>query len=189
MMPHLTLPMLDPAIGGLLLGSVVLLFATAAGHKLRDLQHFAAVFAGYQIASFVSRRGLVWLIPAVELLLAIGLLLPATRALAAALAAAVLLGYAAAIAINLHAGRRLVDCGCGAPDQRRPIAGWMVWRNVLLALLASLLLLPWTARPLQWTDAITLGGGWLTIALLYAACERLLGELGRTRVSGIHGTS
>jgi len=100
----------------------------------------------------------------------------------------VLLGYAIAIAINLRAGRRLVACGCGGPDQQRPIAAWMVWRNALLAAAVGLTMLPWSTRQLQWTDAVTVGFGLLTIALLYACVERLLGELGRARAAGVHVT-
>jgi len=180
--------MLDPVIGSLLVGCFVLLFASAASHKLRDPAQFAQVFAGYGIAPQLSRWRLTWLVPVVEVLLAIGLLLPASRTAAAATAAGVLLGYAIAIAINLRAGRRLVACGCGGPDQQRPIAAWMVWRNALLAAAVGLTMLPWSTRQLQWTDAVTVGFGLLAIALLYACVERLLGELGRARAAGVHVT-
>jgi len=180
--------MLDPVIGSLLVGCFVLLFASAASHKLRDPAQFAQVFAGYGIAPLLIRWRLTWLVPAVEATLAIGLLLPASRAAAATAAVGVLLVYAIAIAINLRAGRRLVACGCGGPDQQRPIAAWMVWRNALLAAAVGLTLLPWSTRPLHWIDAATVGFALLTIALLYACAERLLGELGRMRAAGIHGT-
>ena len=170
---------LDPVIGSLLVGCFVLLFAGAASHKLRDPAQFAQVFAGYGIAQQLSRWRLTWLVPVVEVLLAIGLLLPAARTAAAATAAGVLLGYAIAIAINLRAGRRLVACGCGGPDQQRPIAAWMVWRNALLAAAVGLTMLPWSTRQLQWTDAATVVFGLLAIALLYACADRLLGEMGR----------
>jgi len=185
---------LDPAIGSLLVGSLSLLFGSAATHKLRDLRQFADVLAGYGIPPWFNRWRLSWLVPAVEVLLAIALLLPVARAAAAASAAGVLLGYAIAIAINLCTGRRLVACGCGGPDRQRPIAGWMVWRNVLLAAGAGLTALPWNDRPLQWTDAVTVGFGLLAIALLYACADRLLGQLGqlgqqgRAHTAGTPGT-
>lgn len=179
--------MLDPAIGSLLIGSFVLLFAGAAGHKLRDLDRFAEVFAGYDIAPRLVRWRLTWLVPVAEILLALGLLLPASRTAAAALAAALLSAYAVAIAVNLRAGRRLVACGCGGPDQRRPIAAWMVWRNLLLAAVLGAATLPRNARPLEWTDAVTLAFGLTSVALLYSCAERLLGERGRAREAGIRG--
>ena len=180
--------MLDPAIGSLLVGCLVLLFASAASHKLRDMTQFAQVFAGYGTPERLRRWRLYWLVPVLEALLAIGLLLPASRAAAAAAAVGVLLSYASAIAINLRAGRRMVACGCGGPDRQRPIAGWMVWRNVLLSAVAAMTMLPWNERQLQWTDAATVGCGLLAIALLYACADRLLGELRRARVAGAGGT-
>jgi uncharacterized membrane protein YphA (DoxX/SURF4 family) len=181
--------MLDPALGSLLVGCYLLLFASAAAHKLRDLKQFAIVFAGYGLAPAVNRWRLSWLVPVLETLVALGLLLPAARAVAALVAAALLLTYAIAISINLRAGRELVACGCGGPDQRRPIAGWMVWRNLLLALGLGLATLPWSARKLEWTDGATLAFGLTSIALLYSCAERLLGDLGRTRDSGMPSTS
>jgi uncharacterized membrane protein YphA (DoxX/SURF4 family) len=177
--------MLDPVIGSLLMGSFVMLFASAASHKLRDVAQFADVLAGYGIPARLIRWRLARLVPALELLLAITLLQPALRAVAAASAAGVLLVYASAIAINLRAGRRLVACGCGGPDRQRLIAGWMVWRNVLLAAVAGLTMLPWNDRRLQWTDAVTIGFGLLAIALLYACADRLLGEMGRARAADV----
>src|ERR1700680_3080369 len=144
--------MLDPAIGSLIVGCFVLLFVSAASHKLRDLKQFAQVYAGYNIAPVVIRWRLSWLVPMAEMLVALGLLLPMSRAAAAAAGAALLLSYAIAITINLRAGRSAIACGCGGPDQRRPIAAWMVWRNLLLAILLGLTMLPWNARELEWTD-------------------------------------
>jgi uncharacterized membrane protein YphA (DoxX/SURF4 family) len=181
--------MLDPAIGSLLVGCFALLFVSAASHKLRDLNQFAEVFAGYGIAPVVNRWRLSWLVPVLEILVALGLLLPTLRAAAAGVAAALLLTYAIAIFINLRAGRILVTCGCGGPDQHRPIAGWMVWRNLLLAVALGLATLPWNDRGLEWTDGATLTFGLVAIALLYSCAERLLGEVGRARDAGIRGTS
>jgi uncharacterized membrane protein YphA (DoxX/SURF4 family) len=176
--------MLDPAAGSLLVGCYLSLFATAAAHKLRDLKQFADVFAGYGLAPAVIRWRLSWLLPVMEILVARGLLLPASRSIAALVAAALLLTYAIAISINLRAGRELVACGCGGPDQR-PIAGWMVWRNLLLALGLGLATRPWSARKLEWTDGATVAFGLTSIALLYSCAERLLGDLGGTRDSGM----
>jgi hypothetical protein len=181
--------MLDPAIGGLIVGCFALLFVSAAGHKLRDLRRFAQVFAAYGIAPALGRRQFAWLVPLLEIGIALGLLLPQSRHPAAIAGAALLLSYAIAIGINLRAGRIAIACGCGGPDQRRPIAGWMVWRNLLLATVLSIAILPWSARAFEWTDGATVGFGLAAIALLYASAERLLGELGRAPGAGIGGTS
>jgi hypothetical protein len=86
-----------------------------------------------------------------------------------------LLGYAAAIAINLRRGRRDLACGCGGPDERRPISAWMVWRNILISLVLAVALEPWASRPLSFTDGVTIVFGLLTVALVYLSADRLLG--------------
>jgi uncharacterized membrane protein YphA (DoxX/SURF4 family) len=180
--------MLDPAIGSLLVGCFALLFAGAATHKLRDLNQFAQVFAAYQLAPALGRPQFAWLVPLLEIAVALGVLLPHSRRAAALAGAVLLLGYAIAIGINLRAGRSAIACGCGGPDQRRPIAGWMIWRNLLLAMVLCAATLPWSARAFEWTDGATVGFGLAAIALLYACADRLLGEPGRAPGAGVGGT-
>jgi uncharacterized membrane protein YphA (DoxX/SURF4 family) len=180
--------MLDPAIGSLLVGCFALLFAGAASHKLRDLNQFAQVFADYQLAPALARRQFAWLVPLLEIAVALGLLLAQSRRAAALAGAVLLLSYAIAIGVNLHAGRSAIACGCGGPDQRRPIAGWMIWRNLLLAMVLGVVTLPWSERAFEWTDGATVGFGLASIALLYACADRLLGELGRAPGERVGGT-
>lgn len=179
---------LDPAIGSLIVGGFALLFAGAASHKLRDLQQFAQVFAAYGMAPALGRREIAWLVPLLEIGVALGVLLPQSRRAAALAGVLLLSSYAIAIGINLRAGRDAIACGCGGPDQRRPIAGWMVWRNLLLAMVLGLAMLPWSARAFEWTDGATIGFGLAAIALLYACADRLLGELARAPGAGMGGT-
>ena len=170
---------LDPAVGLLLVAVVALLFGSAALHKLRDLKRFDEIFAAYGVVSAISRWHLAWIVPALELATALGLLTDMTRPYAAALGALLLLSYAIAIGINLRRGRRDLACGCGGPDERRPIAPWMVWRNVLIALVVLSTLAPWSARPLGVTDAVTVVFGVLTLALIYLCVDQLMGYLQR----------
>jgi len=178
---------LDPAIGSLIAGCFVLLFASAAGHKLRDLESFRQIVADYRLSA-LTRLPLAWLVPLLEIAVAAALLPPVSRATAAAVGAGLLLSYAAAIALNLRAGRAAIACGCGGLDDRRPIAAWMVWRNLLLASVLALALLPRSARALEWTDGVTLGFGLVAMTLLYFCAERLLGELDRAPDGGNRGT-
>ena len=76
------------------------------------------IFLGCVVIVFA----VAWLVPMLEVAVAIGLCLAGTRPFAAALAIVVLLTYAAAIAVNLGRGRRDLACGCGGPNDRRPIA-------------------------------------------------------------------
>src|SRR5579863_1282063 len=132
--------MLDPAIGVLLIGCFALLFASAALHKLRSPTRFTVVVDAYRILPESLLR-FAWLVPVAELAVAIALLVAAARAVGALAGAALLALYAAVIALNLRRGRRDLACGCGGADDARPIAPWMVARNLGLALLLALTLL------------------------------------------------
>lgn len=172
--------MLDPAVGTLIVACLVLLFAAAGSHKLRNLPQFCATFAAYEVWPGVLRPQLARLVPLLECVLACGLLVGRTRRLAAAAGVVLLLGYAAAIGVNLLRGRRDLACGCGGFDDRSVIAPWMIVRNVVLAGLLALVLLPWGVRPLEWTDAVTVGCGAMTCGLVYLCLDRLLGGPGRS---------
>jgi hypothetical protein len=167
--------MIDPAIGTLLAGTFALLFASAALHKIRDLAVFAEVLNAYRVLP----RGLTvpWVLPLIEAAIAAGLLVPASRAAAALAGALLLLIYALAMALNLHRGRRDLSCGCGAFEERRPIAPWMVGRNLLLAVALAAVGLPWSARVLEPTDLLTVGAGVTLVSLLYMCADRLLGRI------------
>jgi hypothetical protein len=167
---------LDPAIGALLLACLALLFAGAALHKLRNLAHFTEVLRAYRVLPEDAVR-LAPLVPLAELTVAAALVTPAVRSGAALAGATLLLVYATAIGVNLGRGRRELACGCGGPDDARPIAPWMVARNLTLALLLALTLLSWRERPLLATDAITVGGGAVVATLLYVCLDRLLGRV------------
>jgi uncharacterized membrane protein YphA (DoxX/SURF4 family) len=176
--------MIDPAIGALLAGALALLFVSAAFHKLRNLQHFAQALRAYRVLPEWA-AAMAWLVPLLELTVGASLLARGSRPGACAAGAALLLAYAAAIAINLQRGRRDLACGCGGPDERRPIAPWMVWRNFLLAGLLAAMLLPWSGRPMNGADALTIGAGTAVAALLYMSLERLLDRVApRTALLG-----
>lgn len=188
--PHLsTLPLLDPAFGYLIIGSVALLFAVAGSHKLRSLAVFTELFAAYRVLPESAARRLAWLIPWLELALALALLWPPSRRLALLGAMILLVAYAAGLCLNLVRGRRELDCGCGTAGNRRSIAAWMVWRNILLTLALGIAALPWVSRPLSGSDLLTIMGGWIAIAVLYAAVDRLLGDVAPKTMAFSRGTS
>jgi hypothetical protein len=166
--------MVDPVASVLIALSAALLFGSAAVHKLRPSNAFAATLAEYQLLPKPTIALAGVLIGALEMALAAGLLLPATRSVAAAIGAALLLLYAAAMAINLARGRRDLDCGCGI--QPRTIGGWMVIRNLLIAAALGLLQIPTSSRALGLADFATVGGGVIVAVLLYASVDLLLGR-------------
>ena len=169
----------DPAIAGLIIACTALLFASAAIHKLRDLRRFDEIFAAYGLIPLPASWHLSWGVPMLEALAAVGLLLGPVRKTAASIGIALLLAYAAAIAVNLSRGRRDLACGCGGPDERRPIAVWMVWRNILIASVLGVVMLPSNSRSLGATDAVTIGCGAVACALVYLCLDRLLGHTSR----------
>jgi Methylamine utilisation protein MauE len=164
---------LDPVFGGLIAISFAVLFASAAAHKWRNLRSFEEAFAAYALLPQIPRRHLGWLVPLCETAVAAGLLAAATRSAAALTGALLLLVYAGAIALNLQRGRRDIACGCGGPDQRRAIAGWMAWRNLLLALLLGITIWPWSDRALNWMDASTVAFGLAAAIVVYLCIDRL----------------
>jgi hypothetical protein len=178
---------LDPVFGALIAICFAVLFASAAMHKWRDLPSFDAAFAAYALLPQIPKLHLTWLLPLCETAVAAGLLARATRGASAVAGALLLLGYAGAIALNLQRGRRDIACGCGGPDQRRPIAGWMAWRNLLLALLLGLALLPWSSRTLTGMDGATIAFGAAAATVVYLCVDRL-GEVS-ARARALQGSA
>jgi hypothetical protein len=171
------IPGLDPAAGYVVVATLALLFLHAALGKWRDRAAFAAVLANYRLVPLRLVPALAVLVPAAETVAALLLLPAATRAAAVCLGAGLLAAYGVAIGINLRRGRHDLDCGCTGPADRRPIAAWMVWRNFALAAVLATAAQPWSARPLDWTDAVTVVGGIVSLSLLYQALDRLLGHV------------
>jgi len=169
--------MLDPAAGIPLLAALALLFASAAWHKLRALPQFRAVLVAYRVLPAAVSGRVAWIVPLLELAVAAALAWPATRPAATAAGAALLVAYAGGIALNLARGRRDLDCGCAGPGDRRPIALWMVARNLLLAACLGIAAVPWSPRALVAVDILTIGGALAVAVLLYAALDRLLGQV------------
>jgi len=167
--------MLDPVLGILIVASFATLFASAAIHKLRGLARFDAVFEAYGLPVALTRLRAARLVPVIELAVAFGLLGGASRSYAVTAGVALLVAYGGAIALNLSRGRRDIACGCGSTDEERPIAAWMVWRNLILAGVLANALRPWSMRVLVATDAFTVVCGVCALALLYLSSERLFG--------------
>lgn len=169
--------MIDPALASLIVLGVAALLAVAGSHKLKDLAAFKESFAAYRLLPDAAARRMAWSIPCAEIGIAAALLWPPSRSWAVLGASAILLAYAGALALNLARNRRDLDCGCAGPGHRRPIAAWMVWRNLVLAASLGCTALPWIARPLTGVDFLTVGGGLAAVITLYGALDRLLGDV------------
>jgi hypothetical protein len=178
----------DPVIVSLVQGALVLLFATAAFHKLADLSAFEAVFGDYEILprawAPLGAHALVSLELAVTVALAWGLLPLAGASTASLFGASGVAGamtvYALAIGVNLARGRRDLDCGCMGPAGRpQRVAAWLIARNAVVAAAAAGLaavqlgVLGEGVRPLHWIDGLTLAGGLGVVALVWTALHGL----------------
>lgn len=165
---------LDPVIAWLLRASLGLLLVAAAVHKLRGLREFVRTLADYRLLPRFGVHLVAPLVPVLELGVAGALLVPGVGGPLAA--AALFVGYSAAIALNLGRGRRHIDCGCGGPSRGQTLSGGLLLRNGTLVLAAGLCLLPTSTRPLVGLDAFTLVAGVGVLAALYAASDRLLAQ-------------
>lgn len=107
-------------------------FLLASLSKLLAPDDFSRAVANYRLLPFRWGRVVAIWLPRLEFAVALcllsGVLLPG----AAAVAAALLLGFATAVAINLARGRR-IECGCGGFATPRTIGPAFLLRNLLLA--------------------------------------------------------
>lgn len=137
-------------VSRLILGVV---FPRSAWGKLGDIGGFARGLAAYQLLPSWAIVPLAWLLPFVELLLALGFLLGLVLPLAGSVAALLLVVFIAAIVINLRRGR-VITCNCHGSAQQTPISWGLVARNTLLFALAVLLVV---CAPISFTSADMVG--------------------------------
>ena len=163
---------MDPALDLTLRTLLVLLFLGAASHKVGDLARFRASVTAYRLLPSMLVAPAALLLVGAEV--AVALLLPFARAAGLAVAATLLVLYAGAVGVNIARGRFDLDCGCTGPAARRPISGWLVGRNAILAAFAIAGLAPLRPRPLGWLDALTVVAAVATLAALHVAVEHLL---------------
>jgi hypothetical protein len=159
-----------------------LVFARAAAFKLRDVQAFADAVETYDILPGPLVAPFARALPLLELVLVAALILPWTHGEADLAAAALLLVFAAAMGVNLARGRRQIDCGCGDPARRQPLAWSLVARNLVLAILLIIA----AAVP---ASAATLSGALIAAAaaaggLLLILCQEAFAALPAARGAG-----
>jgi hypothetical protein len=132
--------------------TLALVFGGGAASKMSAWGELEGVVRNFRILPGFLAPLVQWTLPPVELLLAVGVLVPGTRALAALGMAALLVLFAASIAINMVRGRVDIDCGCFRSALRQNLSWWLVLRNAALLALAAACLLPVAGRELAWAD-------------------------------------
>lgn len=165
---------IDPVPATVMALSLAALWSAAGLHKLAHLKTFERSLEAYDIAPPSLLPLLGRLLPILELALAAGLLNARTRPAAGVAGALLLTVYAAAIALNLHRGRRDLDCGCMGFGAQSRISPALLSRNAIAALASlSAGLLPRAERVSSWLDTWTIVAAVVLIALLYLAVEGL----------------
>jgi len=159
--------MLDPLPPLTVAWALAVLLAAAALHKLSAWQEWPGLIRNYALVPDGATLIVAVILPACEVLVACALVWPPARTAGASAAAALMVGYALALQINLWRGRTTIDCGCFGSRLKQGIAPWMVWRNLLLAGLALLLRLPAGGRALTTGDLVVAGAAVATLAFLY----------------------
>jgi len=118
-----------------------IVFIEAGLAKLRHRDLLPGVVANYRLLPETLVAPFSAVLPVVELGLGLGLvasvLTGGSLAWLALPAAALLLVFAAAMAINIRRGRRAIDCGCGRSQLRQPLRWGLVARNIALALVVA----------------------------------------------------
>jgi hypothetical protein len=166
---------IDPAINGIAQATLALIFLSSALEKAKDLSWFADVLRQYRLVPESSVWPVAFGIPSIELVAAAGLLYAPVQVIAATVLIGLLLAFSLAVGINLARGRRHIDCGCWGPGaQRSELSGWLVVRNLGLAAVASLLLVPLAAREMLWVDFLTVGLATVTLLFLFGSSNRLI---------------
>lgn len=163
---------LHPILVVIAAGTLVCVFARAAMHKASDLTMFVHTMGGYRLlpTALLTPAALGLLL--LEIAVILGLIVPATRPLAAGIALILLALYAAAIALNLARGNTHIDCGCGGAGQG--LSWYLVARNAVLAglcVVAMASLLPVEMTAVAWLSA---AAGILSTILLFAGIEKLI---------------
>jgi hypothetical protein len=135
--------MIDPVLQVVVALGLATLFAAAARYKWVDHIRFRQQLDAYRLLPGMVVAPAAWLLAGLETTVALGLLMPGMRAVAGLAAAALLSGYALAMAVNLARGRRHIVCGCGGEPLL--LSPWLLLRIGLLSLGALLLALPVSA--------------------------------------------
>ncbi len=142
-----------------ILSTLILLFSylffTAGLGKFRHLSYSAEAIKAYQVTPESWITVLAKVLAALEILIAMALLVPMARQIAIPGAALIILVYALAMGVNLLRGRKRLDCGCNGPNAKQSVSWWLFTRNLLfVALLVFCDQLPLLVDKATWLLAI-----------------------------------
>lgn len=165
---------LDPVLAHSLAGGAALVLLIGAAQKLRDWQAFRSALDAYRLLPGALVMPVAAALPALELIAAGALLVPAYRGAGAVLALALLAAVTGAVAINLARGRTDIDCGCGGAEGRQRLSWGLVARNAALMAAVVLGAQPVGSRVPEILDYATVALASLALYGLYACASQLL---------------
>jgi hypothetical protein len=170
---------MDPVITIIISLCMCLLFGVAAIHKLKAPGVFRAAMEDYQLipSNLLTISAILLII--LELMSSVLVLVSLTRSAGLLIMAVLLFFYATAISINLHRGRRDIDCGCNGPATTQALSWWLVFRNLLFLGLVLLAMGPSIDRSLNWLDLFTILLAVLVASGLYLGFSQLLAQAPR----------
>lgn len=158
---------------------IAVLFLLAAISKARHFSIFRATMLDYQLLPQALLGFTATTVLVLELFIPLGVLSSKLAPFCMLTAAVLLLTYGSAIGINLLRGRRDIDCGCTGPAVRQSLSGWLLVRNVVLAMIALIAMLEPIERSMSIIDyvliVITVGAA----IAIYAAANQLMANLPR----------
>jgi Methylamine utilisation protein MauE len=116
--------------------TLALVFLNAAAGKMRHWLVFQGVVANYRLLPGVLVRPFAHMLPPLEALVGVLLLCNALSPWPEIAAAALLIVFATAMAVNLFRGRRQIDCGC-FQNSLQTLRWRLVARNLAMVLLLA----------------------------------------------------
>jgi hypothetical protein len=122
------------------------LFGWAALHKFRAPAYYMRLIQAH-VPQLPGGSLLVWVVAALELAIALALVVPLWRTAGLQAGAALLVAYAALMSVQLARGVTDMQCGCAGPASSVSISVALVVRNLVCAALALLALAPLAGVP------------------------------------------
>jgi hypothetical protein len=150
--------MIDPIFPLIAVIAFAAFWMVSALKKVTHLNWFKGVLEGYGLFPKLSIVPLMFLVPATEFLIGGTFLL--ARNIGMYMSASLLLVYALVLTFNALRGHVIADCGCswGGQDTQAPVSPYLYGvRNVIIALLGAVVLIPQTNRSLGVMDGVNIG--------------------------------
>ncbi len=177
--------MIDPVLILPISLSFAVFWALSAYHKVSENAWFKDVLKDYNIFPAISIKPLSILVPTAELIISIVLIVvPVWGACASII---LLFAYGLLLLFNHLRGHILKDCGCAwgrhedANNQTGSVRLYVI-RNLVLAFLSAMILLPMRPRALMWMDwmnavmaSIVILGFVFTVLRLFSNYSRMKG--------------